>query len=306
MKIKLPSKSETTSVGKAPADIIKESYVDYKRSLNELDDAANKAFDRMFLFGQMLVEHEDSIKDTYGTWSNFASKEGIDKYAISRCRSSVLDFRDLGAGTIKQAKKMISDKGLKPTVKLLEGSVRKQLDTNPMEKTPPKDKSVKRERDINEVRKLADRITEIVDSHDPDDDLYQEAMHLKEFAESSVNHIHSLDVSQKTWNCNAFLNFCRNINYDAVLGKPVEKTEPMHIGPKGDVGSMGGKVADFYAIPGCRATHDKLHSGEIELSYEDIADLHRWTMVQFMLHYIPADKTTDEIERIPETEYEEE
>jgi len=306
MKIKLPDKPKKTrnKLSTKPDQLIKQRYVEYKRSLTELDTAANNAFDRMFLFGQVLVDNEQFVKDTYQTWSNFANKEGIDKYTMSRCRSSVLDFADLGATTIEQAKELISSKGLKPTVKLLEGNVRKQLnDSHPPEKTTPKDKSIKREKDINEIRKLADRINEIVEEHDPDDELYQEALHLKEFAENSVIHVQSLDVSQKQWNCNAFLEFCRNINYDAVLGKPVKKSEPMHIAPDGGSGSMGGKVADFYAIPGCRDTHNKLHSGHMKLTYQEIADLHRWTMAQFLLHYIPSDKS---IETIPETEYEEE
>lgn len=304
MKIKIPSKP-TNKPALTPTDDIKQRYVDYRRSMSKLDEVANEAFDRMYLFGVSLIENEDFIKSEYGPWSRFAKEEGIDKYAISRCRSSVLDFYDLGANNVDQARELVKARGLKPTAKLMEGNIRRQLESGD-NKSTPKDNSVKREKDINEIRKHADRIHELVEEHDPDDELYQEAVELLEFAENSVAHVQSIDVSQKNWNNESYLNFCRNINYDAVLGKPVKKSEPMHIAPDGGSGSMGGKVADFYAIPGSRDTHNKLHSGDMKLTYEEIADLHRWTMIQFILHHIPSDKATKEIENIPETEYEEE
>ena len=310
MKITIPKKNKKKStlpkkIDENPAVTIKKLYVEYSRAILRLDDAMDEAFDRMFLFGQQCADNESYIKEEYGTWASFAEEEGVDKYAISRCKSSVQDFQALGANTVALAKELIHKRGLKPSAKLMEGNVRRLLE-NGQGKTPPKDKSVKRERDINEIRKLADRIHELVEDHDPDDEIYQEALELQEFAESSIVHINSLDVSQKQWSSQAFLNFCRNINYDAVLGKPVEKSEPMHIAPDGGTGSMGGKVADFYAIPGSRDTHNKLHSEKITLSIDEIADLHRWTMVQFILHHIPSDKTAQEIENIPQTEYEEE
>lgn len=306
MKIKLPNRTngkKVTAPRKSPADDIKRTYVDFKRTMSELEEVANEAFDRMFLFGQAQLEHADYVKEHYGTWNNFTEEEGIDKYAASRCRSSVRDFRELGAGTLEEARELVQSRGLKPTAKLMEGNIRRQLDDN-TSKTPPKDKSVKREKDIHEIRKMADRINELVEGHDPDDDIYQEAVELQQYAEESAAHVESMDVSQKRWNSQAYLDFCRNINYDAVLGKPVKKSEPMHIAIDGGAGSMGGKVADFYAIPGCRDTHEKLHRGEIELSYEEIADLHRWTMVQFMLTHIPSDKSAAEIESLPQAEYE--
>jgi hypothetical protein len=281
---------------KPPSDIdqvvetIKSKYVSFKKSMNMIHEAQRAAFDRMYDFGQYLLTHEKIIKDNYKTWGRFGDQHGIRPSVLSRCKSSVSDFKLHGANTLEEARQLLESRGYTPSAKLMESNINRLLTDNYNgEKQPPKDRSVKKDQHVRELQNLGERANEIMDEHEPDDEIYQEAKHISEFTQETIQHLENIAISQKQWSSQMYLDFCRKINYDVIMGKPVKKSEPMHLGVNGESGSTGGKVADFLAIPGCRDTHNKLDKGQIKLTYEEIADLHRWTLINFIIHTIASD-----------------
>ena len=309
-KIKLPTKSASRNgksdsklPGKQVYQQIKEKYVAFKGKIMQINELQRDAFDRMYEFGELLLDHEAEIKQDYGTWGRFADEQGMSASTISRCKASVADFRMHGAKTLEQARDLLKKRDMLPSAKLMESNINRLLtdsDDAGQKKTPHK-KSVRHDNHINELHNMSERAEEIISQHEPDDEIYQEALHLQEFVKETIDHLESLDISQKKWNNRSYLNFCRKICYDVVLGEPVDQTEPMHISPNGDVGSMGGKVADFYAIPGCRDTHNKLDGDELNPSKDEIAHWHRWTLINFLFHTIASDN----VQNLEEAEYNE-
>lgn len=272
-------------------DQITTKYVSFKRSMGRIETAQKEAFDRMFELGELLLEHEEGVKKLYGSWSNFASQEQLDRYVLSRCKSSVSDFLDHGVTNLADARKMLESKGYAPTAKLLEQNINRILTDSDHagNKEPPIRRSIKIQKHLNELRRSADRAEEIMQQHDTDEEIREEATHLSGFLNDTIRYLNSLDISQREWSNELFLEFCRNINYDVVLGEPVKHSEPHHISPDGTYGSQGGKVADFFAIPVSRKTHEKLHKQEIILTVEELADMHRWTLVMFIINVIASD-----------------
>lgn len=304
--IKLPSKrkKKKKQVSNNIYGTIRKKYVQFRDRLNQIQDIQQEAFDRMFEFGELLIKNTDRIKEDYGTWGEFAEEEGLDYSTVSRCRASVKDFKAHGANSLDEARKLLKKRGWKPSAKIMERNINRLL--TDADRTgrpePPKDKSIKREKHINELHSMQERASEIMAQHDPDDDLYQEAAHVTEFVKDTVGYMQTLDISQKEWNSKLFLDFCRNINFDVVIGEPVESTEPHHISPRGDHGSQGAKVADMFAIPVSRDTHNKLHKDEISLTEDEISDCHRWTMAMFIFNTISSDMTPTDISSMEEAE----
>jgi len=292
LTLKKSNKTDVSIHGKEIAGIILLKYKIFRSGLSKIKKVQETAFDKMYDFGETLIEMEEDIKKEFGTWGKFADAYNINRQHISRCKASVEDFKANNADTLDKAKALLKERELEPSAKLMEQNVSKLL-TEPKDfQTQVKQRKTRIEREKEELQRSIKRTQEIIDSHEPDED-FTDAVEVKNYLQESLNHLESLELSNQQYANPAYIKWCNSCGYDVLKGKAVKVTEAHHISPDGGTGSMGEKVTDLWAIPVAPDTHKEWHSGKLKLSREEIIEAQWESMQRFIMSIMPHEPNTE-------------
>jgi hypothetical protein len=261
---------------------------EYREKMNEITEKMYEAFYTKWGLGEQLWVYENVIFDEFETWAEYAKEIGKNPSQLSRAKRGYEHLREQGAETWEEVVEILKTKEIKPTAKNFEGIGR--LLNEPEEKGSV-DYNDRVSRDMNRLNEISDEAEEILARNEnmnmnqplADKELPSMAEDTVKFLGELVDKLKRQDVYNVPFDSEAYLEFIRGFGKDLITGEPCERCDPHHAHPSNTTGNYGEKLPDWSAIPVARDTHNKITSGELELSPEKILRAQVKCLVIFLM-----------------------
>jgi hypothetical protein len=233
---------------------------EYNVQANNAEKALYGAFRARWYYGKLIYDNYEDIVKECGSQKAFAESIGKSEAYVSNNKRGYVYLLNEGCETWEDVVYILQNKKIKPIISNFEkiGALLNE---------PEKETHYlqQEEKDLKRLEKLREEAQEILQRIEPAKHPVG-AMHAKEASEDLeeiVTYVKSFIPEHMLWENEKYLNHVRNFGKCLITGTPADVLDAHHTTMDGGVGPMGGKLADFFAIPVLREIHVDIEEGRL-------------------------------------------
>lgn len=251
----------------------------YRDHMSSIKGHMYQAFEARWKQGKIISENHDLIIEECGTQEEFAKRIGQTPAVVSNNKRAYENLLAEDCETWNEVIELLESEEIKPTVRNFE-----KIGTLLNEPKESRKRQEQIDRDRRRLEELRSEAEEILRRNEPTarPEFLQDAFEFVEDIEEIKEYIESFDVKNTRWRSEKYLNFVRNFGVDLITMKQCEKCDPHHTTPEGGSGATGEKLPDYYTIPVSRDTHNRLESGTLDVTPEQILRAQFITLTSFL------------------------